>query len=82
MVVTHHGPHEKSIAPKFRDTLLTAAFISDLSAVIETHQPALWVHGHTHVSFDYAVGDTRVLCNPYGYPGENRRFDPRLVVEV
>ena len=82
VVITHHGPHLKSIAPKFRDTLLTAAFISDLSGLIETRQPALWIHGHTHVSFDYAVGDTRVICNPHGYPGENRRFNPRLVVEV
>jgi predicted phosphodiesterase len=82
VVVTHHGPHEKSVAPKFRDTLLTAAFISDLSDLIEAHQPPLWIHGHTHVNFDYRVGDTRVLCNPYGYPGENRRFQPRLVVEV
>ena len=32
--------------------------------------------------FRYRVGDTRVLCNPSGYPGENRRFVPRLVVEV
>ena len=82
VVVTHHGPHARSIAPKFRDTLLTAAFISDLSDVMERHAPALWVHGHTHVNFDYRIGDTRVICNPYGYPGENRRFDPRLVVEV
>ena len=82
VVVTHHGPHIKSVAPKFRDTLLTAAFISDLSDLIETHQPPLWVHGHTHVNFDYRVGDSRVICNPYGYPGENRRFQPRLVVEV
>jgi predicted phosphodiesterase len=82
VVVTHHGPHIRSIAPKFRDTLLTAAFISDLSDLIEAHEPVLWIHGHTHVNFDYRVGDTRVICNPYGYPGENRRFQPRLVVEV
>lgn len=82
VVVTHHGPHIRSIAPKFRDTLVTAAFISDLSDVIEKHEPALWVHGHTHVNFDYAVGATRVICNPRGYPGENRRFVPQLVVEV
>lgn len=82
IVVTHHGPHPRSVAPLFRDSILTAAFISDLSGLIDLHQPALWIHGHTHVNFDYRVGDTRVVCNPYGYPGENRRFVPRLVVEV
>lgn len=33
----------------------------------------LWLHGHTHESFDYTLGggkgrNTRVLCNPRGYP--------------
>jgi hypothetical protein len=46
----------------------------------------LWVHGHTHDSFDYVVNGTRVLCNPRGYAkdgvNENVRFDPDLLVEV
>ena len=82
VVVTHHGVHERSVAPKFRDDLVSAAFVSDLSPVIETHQPALWVHGHTHASFDYRVGTTRIICNPHGYGNENPLFDPALVVEV
>ena len=59
------------------DTTLTVAVLAavhliDLSEetvdeVIESAQPALWVHGHTHSSADYQVGDTRVVCNPYGY---------------
>jgi Icc-related predicted phosphoesterase len=82
VVVTHHAPHEKSVAPRFRNSLLTAAFVSDLSEVIEAYRPALWVHGHTHTSFDYRVGATRVVCNPAGYGAENPSFDPALVVEV
>ena len=46
----------------------------------------LWIHGHTHDSFDYQVQGTRVLCNPRGYAKEgkveNALFDARLVVEV
>ena len=44
----------------------------------------LWVHGHTHTSFDYVLLGTRVVCNPRGYiPYEpNPDFDPRCVVEV
>jgi predicted NBD/HSP70 family sugar kinase len=29
-----------------------------------------WVHGHTHSTHDYMIGNTRVLCNPRGYPRE------------
>jgi predicted phosphodiesterase len=82
VVVTHHAPHKQSLADKFRDDPLSAAFISDLSGLIEAHRPALWVHGHTHVSFDYRVGPTRIVCNPHGYGDENAAFDPALVVAI
>jgi Icc-related predicted phosphoesterase len=82
VVVTHHAPHLKSVAPRYRNSLLTAAFVSDLSAQIEARQPTLWVHGHTHTSFDYRVGATRIICNPGAYGAENPAFDPALVVEA
>ncbi len=84
VVVTHHGVHEKSVARQYREDIVTPAFISDLSEVIERYRPRLWIHGHTHASFDYRVGGTRVICNPhgYGYGQENPQFDPELVVEV
>ncbi|MEZ5818838.1 MAG: metallophosphoesterase family protein [Hyphomicrobiaceae bacterium] len=82
VVVTHNGPHPLSLVDKFRENLSSAAFISDLSAMIDRHQPALWVHGHTHVSLDYRVGKTRIVCNPHGYGDENPGFDAGLIVEV
>ncbi len=43
----------------------------------------LWVHGHTHYSFDYMVGNCRVICNPRGYSNiDNPDFNPNLVVEI
>lgn len=82
VVVTHHAPAAASIAPRFVGKPLNAAFASRLDDLIENGRPSLWVHGHTHSSFDYRLGQTRVLCNPRGYPGENPYFQPGLVVEV
>jgi Icc-related predicted phosphoesterase len=82
VVVTHHAPHGHSVAAQYRNSLLTAAFVSDLSELIEARQPHLWVHGHTHTSFDYRVGNTRIICNPAGYGAENPAFNPALIVEV
>lgn len=82
VVVTHHGPHPLSLAERHRENLVSAAFISDLSALIECGRPALWVHGHTHVSFDYRVAATRIICNPHGYADENPAFEPAMVIEV
>ena len=49
--------------------------------------PSLWIHGHIHESFDYDVGNCRVLCNPrgylqYGHGLEYQRYNPGLVVDL
>jgi len=82
VVVTHHAPHANSMHSRYGSDLLSAAYVSDLTALIEAGQPNLWVHGHVHESFDYRVGVTRVICNPHGYGNENKNFDPGLVVEL
>jgi Icc-related predicted phosphoesterase len=82
IVVTHHAPHVGSLHPRYQNDILSAAFVSDLTAVIEGGLPDLWIHGHVHSSFDYRVGSTRVICNPHGYGDENAQFNPALVVEV
>jgi Icc-related predicted phosphoesterase len=82
VVVTHHLPHPRSIPDRFRGDLLNAAYASDLSTVIESGRPALWVHGHTHDSCNYTVGETRVVCNPRGYVDENCRFETAIVIDI
>ena len=85
VVVTHHG-HKQSMNPRYADDLLAASFLSDLEPLLGFS--ALWVHGHTHTAFNYAVKDTRVICNPRGYVGrdgwslESTGFDPALVVSI
>jgi predicted phosphodiesterase len=84
-VVTHHGPARASIAEAYRNhrSHLNASYVSDLEALLGP-PVLLWVHGHTHSSFDYRLAGTRVVCNPRGYlPYEpNAAFDPGLVVEI
>jgi 3',5'-cyclic AMP phosphodiesterase CpdA len=66
IVVTHHAPHRASLAERFANDLASAGFISDLSALVG-EPVSLWIHGHTHTSFDYVANGTRVVCNPRGY---------------
>ncbi|HSU42581.1 MAG TPA: metallophosphoesterase family protein [Casimicrobiaceae bacterium] len=86
VVITHHAPSPKSIHPRFRDSPLNPCFISDLEPMLDSASACLWVHGHTHDSFDYVVNGTRVVCNARGYAkdgvNENARFDPDLLVQV
>jgi predicted phosphodiesterase len=69
VVVTHHLPHPRSIAPRFARSKLNPYFLHDVSATVEQCGAALWIHGHTHTSADYVAGTTRVVCNARGYPG-------------
>ena len=85
VVVTHHLPSMLSVAERFKGDSLSACFASNLDHLLGYSN--LWVHGHTHDSFDYTVSGTRVVCNPRGYclyegGGENFGFNPNLVVEV
>jgi predicted phosphodiesterase len=86
VVVTHHAPSPRSVHPRFAGSPLNGCFVSDLERLMGGERVSLWIHGHTHDSFDYRVRGTRVLCNPRGYVmkgvGENAAFDPALVVQT
>lgn len=71
VVVTHHAPSARSVAPKFAGDPLSPSFATDLTGLIERTRPALWIHGHTHHPVDYRIGETRVLSNQWGYPRES-----------
>lgn len=82
-VVTHHGPSWQSVPERFRHgefAKLNGAYVSDLDEDIIDADPDLWVHGHTHDSFAYEIGETAVICNPRGYHGHeiNPDFNPEL----
>jgi predicted phosphodiesterase len=95
VVITHHAPHPLSVHPRFAAHPANGGFVSNLEDLMGA--AVLWIHGHTHNSFDYSVKGTRVVCNPRGYvyvkrapntdtalevKAENREFDPGLVVTV
>lgn len=86
VVITHHAPSTRSIHPRFETSLLNACFVSRAEHLLGDDRAQLWIHGHTHDSFDYTVNGTRVVCNPRGYAregvNENAAFDAGFVVEV
>lgn len=87
VVITHHAPSPQSINSRFADSPVNPAFINNLEHLMSGEKVALWVHGHTHNSFDYTVNGTRVICNPRGYLDENGKpenpaFDPAFVVQI
>lgn len=87
VVVTHMAPSARSISWEYQGAALTPAFASALDELVE--RADLWIHGHTHHSVDYCIGECRVVSNPLGYPRrtspilpENPNFNPHLIVEI
>lgn len=87
VVITHHGPHRASLAPRFAADWVSAAYLSELPESF-FQVPVLWLHGHTHTSHDHRVGRCRVVCNPRGCQTaamprpENRDFRADLVLTL
>ena len=78
IVVSHMAPSYQSVADRFKRSA-NGAFVNDLDDMILAHsQIKFWLHGHTHTFFDYPIGECRVICNPYGYPGQETGFNPNF----
>ena len=83
IVVTHHAPSSRSIAPHQASDMLSAAFASDLNSLIQPSRVRLWIHGHTHYNVDYNIGETRIYSNQRGYRAEKLRgFEPGKIIEI
>jgi len=94
VVVTHHGPSEKSIHENYFGSPLNGCFASALVESFEKRSvplPDLWLHGHTHASISHNFsGGCRMLANPAGYPDfsgtgfslENKNFNELLLIDL
>jgi predicted phosphodiesterase len=85
IVITHMAPSLCSVPDQFSTAPTSAAYASRLDPLVK--QADFWIHGHMHESFDYLLGNCRVLCNPCGYISkdgrpENREFDPNFIVDL
>lgn len=84
VVITHHGCTELSIPHVYNNSNFNYAYTNNLLNEIFLFQPLLWIHGHTHHSFDYKLKNTRIVVNPYGYRKyqENKEYIKDLVIEI
>lgn len=76
VVVSHFAPSHQSIHERYKDTnphQINYHFVNNLDGLIydKMQHVKLWIHGHTHTQFDYNIGETRVVCNPCGFPNED-----------
>jgi len=83
VVVTHHLPSSLSVHKDYVNNDNNPYYASRLEYMCDEYDIALWLHGHTHKSFDYMLYDTRVVCNPVGYPSYmNEEFCVDKIIDL
>lgn len=88
VVMTHHLPHEGSVAPIYASAISNPAFVSRCNELFELPgSPDFWFHGHSHLGARHRVGRTEVISNPMGRrlrsgDNENDSFDRGLLIDI
>lgn len=82
IVVTHHGPSLSLIDESYAKSAMNGAFYADMADLILKHKPLAWLYGHTHVGRIDQIGDTKTVCNPFGYTHEKYLgYTEQLVID-
>lgn len=78
VVVTHHAPSPKSLKEGRAIDILDACDANAWDELVMQSNVSLWIHGHTHNSRDYLLGNTRVFCNAMGGIKEGIYLNPEF----
>ena len=67
VVVTHHLPTLSVVAAQHMGSVLNGAFATELGNFIADSRIDVWIYGHSHTNIDITIGNTRIVCNQFGY---------------
>jgi Icc-related predicted phosphoesterase len=82
VVVTHHAPHQAAYDTDWQNNPNSAAYASDLTNLIETHQPDLRIHGCATHCNTHRIGRTRIVTNPVDGDHGFTHSRPALIVHL
>lgn len=84
VVITHHLPSRSLIHPKYLTPEMKPYnqwFYCDLDYLF-SERIKCWFYGHTHTPSKDVIGGVPLLCNPIGYPGENKELNFEAMFEL
>lgn len=86
VMITHVSPSikpEHIPEPHYRKDDGTAFFAFHGEKYVEKTTAKVWIYGHTHTANNYDWHGVQMICNPLGYPGENRDVkDKRIEINL
>ena len=80
IVITHHVPSYSLIDVKYKTLQMIPYnqwFYCNMDDLIENNVNKIkyWIYGHTHTPSNIIINEIQFLCNPIGYPNENKNLD-------
>jgi predicted phosphohydrolase len=77
VVITHHIPSDSLIDIKYKTQHMLPYnqwFYCNMDELIATNARKIncWIYGHTHTPSKNMIHEIHFLCNPIGYPNENK----------
>lgn len=85
VVITHHAPSFEGLATRMQHNIqlmsLTSGYYANMESLIAERRPALWIHGHTHITSRYQIAGVPVVSNARGRKYDEH-FKPDFVIEV
>ena len=87
IIITHHVPSHTLIDKKYKTIDMQPYnqwFYCNMDKTIENNQNKIkcWIYGHTHTSSNVIKNGIPFLCNPIGYPNENKNLDFEKTITI
>ena len=77
IIITHHLPSFSLTDPMYHEddpeNGVNSGFASNCEHMIK-NPVKYWIYGHTHTGGETTINGVKMLCNPHGYPHENKEF--------
>lgn len=80
IIITHHVPSNSLIDIKYKTQQMihyNQWFYCNMDDIIQKYKYNIkcWIYGHTHTSSEQIINEIPFLCNPIGYPNENKKIN-------
>lgn len=75
IILTHINPisEEFAFSEEYKDSDTNGFFAFDGEDIVKETPAIVWLYGHTHIPKEFEVHNTKLICNPVGYPAEYRK---------
>jgi predicted phosphohydrolase len=87
IIITHHVPSSSLIDIKYKTKEMNHYnqwFYCNMDEFVEINRNKIkcWIYGHTHTPSNVIINEISFLCNPIGYPNENKNLNFQTTITI